>query len=241
MRQQASLLGTFMFDINDKLHMKVAEQLGILQHHKYSMVYADELRYYTYGMVDADEVLFWNYSTMDLQMIQKNSVSQREIKYSIAPQIFQKLQAKKYMLVIENLNEPINPIKYDALTEGLWFPPPTMEDSHWLVSTTCQDVYDRINPGYDLVQFFTGDDILMLTLYSLREAAKYISSVVGHENQQYWHHVSLQCFHYTTMLLIPGSSKVNPSEVDARAHVYSSEALTRRWATQGILPVMNTP
>ncbi|KAF8715453.1 hypothetical protein HU200_027104 [Digitaria exilis] len=216
-----------LVDIKDKLHMKVADQLGVFEHNKYDMVDDHELRYYTYGMEEKEIVPVW------------------EIKYSIFPQIMQKLVTKKYMLVIENLDEPISPIKLDASPEGSWFPPPSLRGSFWLVSTTSQDVYDRSKPpDYDdcVLSYFTGDDILILTLHSLKQAAKYISGAVGHEDEKYWHHMALKCFHYTTMLLIPDSFKVDPSsEVDVQTDVCSSENLIRRWAAQGILPVMNNP
>nr|CAB3484402.1 unnamed protein product [Digitaria exilis] len=220
--KQIAVWETATLDINDKLHMKVAEQLGIFEHNKYDMVDAHELRYYSYGMAE------------------EKIVSLQEIQFSIAPQIFQKLRTKRYLLVIENLDEPISPIKIQRLTQGLWFPPPILEASLWLVSTTSQDVYDRSKPDSDwVISSFTGDDILILALHSLKQAAKYIASVVGHDDEQYWYHVALQCFHYTTMLLIPGGSKVNPSELDAQTDVYSPENLIRRWAAQGILPIIN--
>ena len=48
MKQAAAVLGN-RFNINDMLHIKVAEQLGLLEH-KYDMVDDAELRYYTYDM-----------------------------------------------------------------------------------------------------------------------------------------------------------------------------------------------
>ena len=171
MKQAAVVPGTRL-SIDDKLHIKVAEQLGLLEH-----------KYYAYNM----------------DKKQYDTVSPRELKYSVAPQIMQNLLTKKYLLVVQNLDRPI---KY----------------SH------------AQNP-------FSRDDILILTLHSLKQAAKYISVAVGHGEEKYWHHVAIQCFHYATMLLIPHSSNVDPPKCDAQADV-SSDVLIRQWAAQGILPVM---
>ena len=88
MKHAAAVLGN-RFNINDMLHIKVAEQLGLLEH-KYDMVDA-ELRYYTY----------------DMEKKQDDTVSPLELKYSIAPQIAQHLWNKKYLLVVQNLDRGI--------------------------------------------------------------------------------------------------------------------------------------
>ena len=220
MKHAAAVLGN-RFNINDMLHIKVAEQLGLLEH-KCDMADA-ELRYYTYNM----------------EKKQDDTVSPSELKYSIALQIMQNLRTKKYLLVVHNLDRPIKPINiYDA-TEGLWLPAPGWNGSFWIVSTTSQDVYDRSNKPNEPcdIKSFSGDDILILTLHSLKQAAKYISVAVGHGEEKYWYHVAVQCFHYATMLLIPRSSNVDPPKCDAQADV-SSDVLIRQWAAQGILPVM---
>ncbi|CAL5032343.1 unnamed protein product [Urochloa decumbens] len=222
MKQAAAVLGTTGLNINDRLHIKVAEQLGLFQH-KHDTV-AAELRYYSYDMEKKDDIV----SHREI----------RELSYSIEPQIIQKLVTKKYLLVVENLDEPINPINLNAFTEGLWLPPPELNDSFWIISTTSQDVYDRSKPAYGcVIESFTGGDILILTLYSLKQAAKYISVAVGHGEEKYWHHVALCCFHYATMLLIPDSSKVDPPESVAQGDVKSSDNLIRQWTAQGILTV----
>ncbi|KAG2571397.1 hypothetical protein PVAP13_7KG013846 [Panicum virgatum] len=152
----------------------------------------------------------------------------------------QNLLTKKYLLVVHNLDRPIKPIVLEDTTEGLWLPAPWWKHSFWIVSTTSQDVYDRSNKPDEprVIESFAGDDILILTLHSLEQAAKYISVAVGHGEEKYWHHVAVQCFHYATMLLlIPCSSNVDPPKCDAQADV-SSDVLIRQWAAQGILPVM---
>ena len=126
MKLAAVVPGTRL-SIDDKLHIKVAEQLGLLEH-KCDMADA-ELRYYTY----------------DMEKKQDDTVSPSELKYSIALQIMQNLRTKKYLLVVHNLDRPIRPIVLDVTTEGLWLPAPRWKDSFWIVSTTSQDVYDRSN------------------------------------------------------------------------------------------------
>ena len=111
MKHAAAVLGN-RFNINDMLHIKVAEQLGLLEH-KYDMVDDAELRYYTY----------------DMEKKQDDTVSPLELKYSIAPQIAQHLWNKKYLLVVQNLDRPIKPIKLNDTTEGLWLPAPRWKDS----------------------------------------------------------------------------------------------------------------
>ena len=86
MKHAAAVLGN-RFNINDMLHIKVAEQLGLLEH-KCDMADA-ELRYYTYNM----------------EKKQDDTVSPRKLKYSIAPQIMQNLLTKKYLLVIRQANK----------------------------------------------------------------------------------------------------------------------------------------
>jgi hypothetical protein len=202
----------------------VAEQLGVLEHTKYAMDMVDtELRYYTY----------------DVEKQQDERVSPLDAKYNIRPIIMRELFTKRYLLVVQDLDRPMKPIELNHMTEDLWIPAPLWTRCFWILSTTSQDVYDRSKPDYDcVVESFAGDDILILTLHSLKQAAKYISTAVGHGEEKYWHHVALQCFHYATMLLlIPHSSNVDPSECDAQADV-SSDVLIRQWAAQGILPVI---
>jgi hypothetical protein len=92
--------------------------------------------------------------------------------------------------------------------------------------------------------------MVILTLYSLHQAAKYILGAIGgHKDEQYWHHVAVRCFHYATMLLlVPHSSRSSSSHHgDAGGHQQSSTAgladditisdneLIRQWSAQGIL------
>ncbi|RCV33435.1 hypothetical protein SETIT_7G083300v2 [Setaria italica] len=220
--KQALVLGTRL-SINDKLAIKVAEQLGLLNQ-EYDMLKAegDELWYYTYGYQDATDSL------------------QKNVKSTVY-QIVKKLLEKKYLLVINNLNEPIKPINLSAFTEDLsCLPPPQWEGSFWIVSGTSKDVYDRSKPDYNcIVDSFSGDDILMLTLYSLHQTAKYILGVTGHKDEQYWHHVAVRCFHYILMLLIPHCSYAHrdgdQQSSDALADITSDEQLIRQWAIQGLI------
>ena len=97
MKHAAAVLGK-RFNINDMLHIKVAEQLGLLD------MVDTELRYYTYNMEKDDTVSPWK----------------------LAPQIMQNLLTKRYLLVVQNLDRPIKPIKLDDTTEGLRLPKMSM-------------------------------------------------------------------------------------------------------------------
>ncbi|CAL5067516.1 unnamed protein product [Urochloa decumbens] len=122
------------------------------------------------------------------------------------------------------------------------FPPRSCNNSRWIISTSSRDVYERSKPDYgSLIDSFSGDDILMLTLYSLHQAAKYILGVTGHKDERYWHHVAVCCFHYATMLLIPHCSAAHGDgdqhSSDAPNDITSDE-LIRQWAAQGLITVI---
>jgi hypothetical protein len=229
MKQAAVQAAGTSLSINDKLHLHVAEQLGLLdqEYHRLKEEH-DELRYYTYGL---DTSL--SPSLHDLS------------RTSVVPQIIQKLLMKKYLLVVENLDEPIKPISTSALTEGLCFPAPRWKDSFWCISTTSQDVYGRSKQmtGYApfIVESYSEDDIVILTLYSLHQAANYILGVTGHEDEQYWHNVAVRCFHYATMLLVPHCSSSHGDAGQQSSPVVlpsiTSDELIRQWSAQGILVI----
>ncbi|CAN6248449.1 unnamed protein product [Urochloa humidicola] len=225
MKQAATVLrlpAGMSLSINDKLAIKVAEQLGLLDGRLKAE--GDERWYYSYGLEGA-------------------TYSPANVRRSTVPQINQKLTGKKYLLVVENLDEPIQPIQLDAFTENLLcLPPPQWKDSFWLVSATSRDVYERSKPDYNcLIELSSGDDIVMLTLCSLHQAAMHILGVIGHKDEQYWHHVTIRCFHYATMLLVPHFSSDNGDGVqqisDALTDITSDE-LIRQWAAQGIITVI---
>ncbi|TVU14688.1 hypothetical protein EJB05_38172, partial [Eragrostis curvula] len=223
MKQAAATLS-----FKDMLTIKVAQVLGLLDRQDYNRLKEkdDDVRYYYYGLENATNSL-------------KNLSSSVAIRH-----IFEKLSAKKYLLVVQNLHEPIKPILLDAFTEEGCLPPPKWNNSFWLVSTTSRDVYDRSKPTYNCTtESFDGEDILMLTLYSLHQAAKYILDTTRYKDENYWHIVALKCFHYATMLLIPYCSPSHGEDgdqqsSDAIADITSDEMICH-WAAQGILPVIN--
>ncbi|CAL5032341.1 unnamed protein product [Urochloa decumbens] len=201
-------------DIKEKLSIKVAEELGLLSQED------DEISYYSYGLEDATGSL-------------RNRLA------SLVPQINQKLIGKKYLLVVENLYEPIESVDFSM---KVGFPPRSWNDSRWIISTTSHDVYDRSKPDDgSVIDSFSGDDILMLTVYSLHQAAMYILGVTRHKDEQYWHHVAVCCFHYATMLLIPHCSAAHGDgdqhSSDAPNDITSDE-LIRQWAAQGLITVI---
>src|SRR6185312_12609470 len=141
----AVVLGTRL-SIDDKLHIKVAEQLGLLgQEFDGIKEHNDEQGYYAYDMMDATDLC------------------RGLLKPSIVPQIIQKLSTKRYLLMIENLDEPTKPIKLDNFTEDLCLPAPMWKGSLWHISTTTRDVYDRSKPDdHDYIISYSGDDIVVL-------------------------------------------------------------------------------
>ncbi|CAN6248448.1 unnamed protein product [Urochloa humidicola] len=129
-------------EIYDKLAIQVAEQLELLDQ-EYSRLKKkdEELRYYSYGL---------EHKTDGLKQHAK----------TIVPQIIQVLLTKRYLLVIQNLNEPIKPIKIDVFTENMCVPPPSWKESRLLVSAASQDVCDRSYPeDFRVIKSFSGDDI----------------------------------------------------------------------------------
>lgn len=183
-------------NINDRLVIKVAEQLGLLTlSQEYSKLKEEDdvLRYYTYGKMDGTDSL-------------------QNLSRSMVPHILQKLLGKRYMLVVQNLDEPIS--TDDVLTmRATGLPPPVWTGSFWLISITSKDVYDasKSSDSKCAVQSFTGDDILILTVYSLHQAAKHISNVIGDKDEQHWHLVALQCFHYAGTPLNPFAGGIGES------------------------------
>ncbi|RLM74906.1 uncharacterized protein C2845_PM15G07010 [Panicum miliaceum] len=158
---------------------------------------------------------------------------------SLVPQINQKLIGKKYLLVVENLYEPVESVDF-SMKVGL--PPHRWNNSRWIMSTTSRAVYDRSKPDDDRdIRSYSGDDMVVLILYSLHQAAKYILSVICNKDEQYWHHVAIQCFHSATMLLIPHFSSDHGDgdqrSSDAPAGITSDE-LIRQWAAQGLITVV---
>ncbi|CAN6227955.1 unnamed protein product [Urochloa humidicola] len=225
MKQAATVLrlpAGMSLSINDKLAIKVAEQLGLLDQ-EYSRLKAegDERWYYSYGLEGA-------------------SYSPANVRRSTVPQINQKLTGKKYLLVVENLYHPIKPIQLEAFTEDLLcLPPPQWKDSFWLVSATSQDVYEKSKPSdYPcLIALSSGDDIVMLTLCSLHQAAMHILGVIGHKDEQYWHHVTIRCFHYAAMLCSSACEAGDQQNSNALIDITPDE-LIRQWAAQGIITVI---
>ncbi|CAL5067514.1 unnamed protein product [Urochloa decumbens] len=215
MKQTTMLQEGKGLSINSKLAIKVAEQLGLLN--QKLKAEGEELWYYTYGQ---EAVYPWI-----------------DVQGSIVPQINQTLAGKKYLLVVENLNEPIKPTKVDAFTEDLeCLPPPKWKDSFWILSVTSRDVYARIYPGLSgRTSLYIWDDMLMLTLYSLHQAAKYILVATRHKDEKYWHCVAVRCFHYATMLLIPHFSSARGHGDQQSSDALTADELIRQWAAQGII------
>ncbi|TVU03128.1 hypothetical protein EJB05_51339, partial [Eragrostis curvula] len=213
----------------DMLTIKVGEALGLLDRQEYNKLKEndDVVRYHSFG-----------------QSNQMDSLLKLTRSEALLSEITEKLSRKSYLLVVRNLHEPIKPIMIGSFTEESCLPPPRWKNSFWLVSATSRHVYDKSKPYYGCtIESFGGKDILMLTIYSLHQAAKYILDAITYKDEKYWHVVALRCFHYAAMFLIPYSSPSHGGDgyqqsSDANADITSDE-LIRQWAAQGILPVIN--
>uniref|UniRef100_A0A8I6W3Q0 Disease resistance protein At4g27190-like leucine-rich repeats domain-containing protein n=2 Tax=Hordeum vulgare subsp. vulgare TaxID=112509 RepID=A0A8I6W3Q0_HORVV len=169
----------------------------------------DDLQYYTYGCDDGgtSEDLEWH------------------VRQTIVPQIIQQLLTKRYLLVVENLEWPIEP--GSLALEDVGLPPPSWAYSQWLISTTSRDVYNKSKSQDDRVISILSDDlVVVLIIYAMHQSAEHIHSVMHQGSKEYWHRISLDCFHYA-MTLFVGHSQV----VDV-----TSEELIHQWATQGVIP-----
>lgn len=90
-----------------------------------------------------------------------------------------------------------------------------------------------------LIELSGGDDMVILTLYSLHQAAKYILGVTGHKDEQYWHNVAVRCFHYATILLISHFSSPHgdgdEQRSDARLILLQ---MILHWAAQDLITIV---
>ncbi|KAI5021237.1 hypothetical protein ZWY2020_055082 [Hordeum vulgare] len=193
-----------------QLAIAAAKELGQLdQRYNRLKEKHDDLQYYTYGCDDGG-------TSQDLEW---------HVPQTIVPQIIQQLLTKRYLLVVENLEWPIEP---GSLTvEGVGLPPPSWAYSQWLISATSRDVYNKSKSQDDRVISILSDDlVVVLIIYAMHQSAEHIHSVMHQGSKEYWHRISLDCFHYA-MTLFVGHSQV----VDV-----TSEELIHQWATQGVIP-----
>ncbi|KAE8802063.1 putative disease resistance protein [Hordeum vulgare] len=198
-----------------QLAVAAGKELGMLdQEYNRLKEKHDDVQYYTYG---CDDVQYNRLSTSEDLLW--------HMRYIIVPQIMEQLLTKRYLLVVENLQWPTEP---GSLTvEDVGLPPPWWADSRWLISAASPDVYNKSkSQGDDVISILSDGQVAMLILYAMHQSAEHIHSVMRQESKEYWHRISLECFHYA-MTLFVGHSQV----VDV-----TSEELIHQWATQGVIP-----
>ncbi|OQU81462.1 uncharacterized protein LOC8072057 isoform X2 [Sorghum bicolor] len=207
---QAKKLGSF--NIMPTLAVRVAEELDLLRQED------DEIGYYSYNQQESTRIM-WLRKNLSL----------------LVPQINQKLAGRKYLLLVENVYEPVEFVDF---FQKVGLPPWNWSDSRWIISTTSQDVCAMSKLEGDVVKPTNGDDIVMLTLYSVHQSAKYILAAIGHKDEQYWHRMAVQCFHYVVMLLIPYRPSLHGDagqKITSPLTDITSDELIRQWAAHGIL------
>uniref|UniRef100_A0A0E0P8M3 Disease resistance protein At4g27190-like leucine-rich repeats domain-containing protein n=1 Tax=Oryza rufipogon TaxID=4529 RepID=A0A0E0P8M3_ORYRU len=158
----------------------------------------------------------------------------------MSPRINATLSSKRYLLVVENLYEPIKP---STFTNTFGLPPAhRWSGSEWVVSATSREVCSKSKSEDDEVyeSFSDDDDIMVLIISALHQSAKDISKAVGQEDDvEHWHRVALRCFHYA-LLLFP--QRHEPPNADKNNGVnVTKEELIRHWAAQGFLTASNSP
>ncbi|KAF6987258.1 hypothetical protein CFC21_004916 [Triticum aestivum] len=205
--------GTGLMSIKYQLAVAAAKELDLLvpEYNRLKEQH-EEVQYYTYG------------SRYD------GGASERlelYVRQAIVPQIIKQLLTKRYLLVVENLQWPIEP---GNLTADVGLPPPSWEASAWIFDATSRDAYyksksvgDRLIPSYE-----THGVVVFLTAFALHQSAEYILNMISQESKEYWHRIALHCFHYA-MVMFAGHSQVV---------AVTSDELIHQWAVQGILPHM---
>lgn len=212
---------SFVTGLGQQLAAAVAEQLGLLnddQEYRERKEAHEEGRYFSWGSMES-------YGTRpdydDLR---------RRINATLSSN-------KKYLLVVENLYRPMQPIDF-VYYVGIPLPA-YWAGSRWLISTVSQQVCDESKSARDHHVYgpFNDDDIMVLILSSLHQSAKDISkAVVGHDDdeEQYWHRAALRCFHYALLHLLFPCEQDNNSNTTSH-YAITSEELIRQWAAQGFL------
>uniref|UniRef100_A0A0E0KQ32 Disease resistance protein At4g27190-like leucine-rich repeats domain-containing protein n=1 Tax=Oryza punctata TaxID=4537 RepID=A0A0E0KQ32_ORYPU len=204
--------------LEEQLVAGVAQELGLLDQEYHRLKQSMEETHY----------FSWFYLTGDGEML--------EYFRTLIPRINATLSSKKYLLVVENLYEPIEP---NAFTNRLGLPPaPGWSRSEWVVSATSREVCNMSKSEGDGVYESSPDDIMALILFALHQSAKHISKAVGQEDDvEHWHRVALRCFHYA-LLLFPQRHESPNADNNC---IVTKEELIRQWAAQGFLTASKPP
>ncbi|KAM3399637.1 hypothetical protein ACQJBY_004821 [Aegilops geniculata] len=203
--------GRGFMSIKYQLAVAAAKELGLLdQRYNTLKEKHDELQHFTYGCDDGGA----------------SSGLARHVRYGIVPQIIKQLLTERYLLVVENLQWPIEP---DSFTRDCGLPLPEWASSEWLISTTSHDACNKSKSQDDRVVSIDKDEqVVVLILFAMHQSAEHIHGAMRQKSKQYWHCIALQCFHYA-MAIFAKHSQVAAVTADELIH---------HWAAQGILPSM---
>ncbi|CAM0958611.1 unnamed protein product [Alopecurus aequalis] len=195
-------LGSGTTSIKYQLTLAVAKELGLLDQ-QYNSLKQDheELQYYTYGREGEGLGL------------------QNHVRGGLGPLVGKLLSSKKYMLVVDNLQWPIEP---SSLTQDCGIPPPMWTDSQWLISPTSQDAYTERIKSDPIVFIDRDEQVVSLTIFALRQSAEHILlNMIHQESIEHWHAIAIDCFHYAMAIF------AKHSQVEA----ITSDELIHQWAT----------
>uniref|UniRef100_A0ACD5TYQ7 Uncharacterized protein n=1 Tax=Avena sativa TaxID=4498 RepID=A0ACD5TYQ7_AVESA len=201
--------GKGITSIKYQLALAAAKELGLLdQEYNTLKEKHDQLQYYTYG---------------------RDGASGELAKYvqNISPLVGKLLASKKYMLVLNNLQWPIEPLSF---TPDCGLPLLPWTRSQWLISPTSQDVYNESKSEDNGVfkSIYEDEHVVFLTIFALRQSAEHMLDTICQESIEYWHVIAINCFHYAMMIF------ANHSQVAT----VTSDELIHQWAT--LLPRMTS-
>uniref|UniRef100_A0ACD5ZKQ7 Uncharacterized protein n=1 Tax=Avena sativa TaxID=4498 RepID=A0ACD5ZKQ7_AVESA len=201
--------GKGITSIKYQLTLAAAKELGLLdQEYDRLKEKHDQLQYYTYGRDGASGEL--------AKHVQ-----------NISPLVGKLLASKKYMLVLNNLQWPIEPLSF---TPDCGLPLLPWTRSQWLISPTSQDVYNESKSEDNGVfkSIYEDEHVVFLTIFALRQSAEHMLNTICQESIEYWHVIAINCFHYAVTIF------ANHSQVVA----VTSDELIHQWAI--LLPRMTS-
>uniref|UniRef100_A0ACD5W840 Uncharacterized protein n=1 Tax=Avena sativa TaxID=4498 RepID=A0ACD5W840_AVESA len=201
-------IGSGTTSIKYQLAVAVAKELGLLDE-QYNMLKqsTEEFEYYTYGCNQGAT----------------SGVLEDHVRFKIVPQIIKKLSTEQYLLVVENLQWPI---ETGSFTLDVGLPPPRWANSQWFISTTSHEAYNESKSENDRIfNVRYEEDVVILVLFALRLSAEHMVKVICQGNEDQWHHIVIDCFHYAMAVFSRHSNGV----------LVTPDELIYQWAAQGIL------
>ncbi|CAM0958569.1 unnamed protein product [Alopecurus aequalis] len=204
-------LGVGITSIKYQMTLAAAKELGLLdQTYNRLKEEHDQLQYYTYE-------LSGNASHLELH--------RRGI---IAPLVGKQLSSKKYLLVVHNLQWPIEP---RSLAQDCGLPLLPWTSSVFLIlPSSWDDVYRKSkSEGDQAINCINrAEHFFFLIIFALRQSAEHILNTIHQESIEHWHAIAIDCFHYA-MAIFAKHSQVAP---------ITSDELIHQWAT--VLPCLTS-